>query len=137
MAIQTINSDVVGHANRGDGSPAALRKNLEFVANTSSEKRYLVAPCSGILARVRVQGTVTSDATKTYTYVVTNETKADVMTAASQVYDADPVLTANTYADLSLDSTGVAVTEGDMIEVDFTGGTGSGLTAVELVFLAR
>ena len=135
MAIQTINSDVVGHANRGDGSPAALRKNLEFVANTSSEKRYLVAPCSGILARVRVQGTVTSDATKTYTYVVVNRTVPDTM--GGETYAGSLVLTAYTYADISLDSTGVAVTEGDMIEVDFTGGTGSGLTAVELVFLAR
>ena len=137
MAIQAINTALPEAPLRGNGQPGMLPHLLHFEANTSLDSKYFVAEAGGVLRRVRVQGTVTSDATKTYTYVVTNVTQSDIMTAAGQLFDASPVLTAGTYADLVLDATGVAVDAGDLIKVDFTGGTGSGETAVELVIESR
>ena len=89
-----------------------------------------------LLKKVEVQATVTSDVGKTYTYVLTNMTKTKTMTAANQIFDADPVLTTGTKADLTLSTTAadVAVTRGDLIRVVFTGGTASGLTAMLFYF---
>lgn len=118
------------------GSQSYKIHDVSFPANTSSTKIYTMAPCKGKIKKITVQGFVTSDGTKTYTYVVTNKTASKTITAASQIFDADPVLTAFTAADLTLSTTAadVAVSRGDMIEIDFTGGTGSGATAVQIVY---
>lgn len=107
-----------------------------LAANTSAATTYYTVPGDGILTKGIVTGSVTSDGTKTYTYVVTNVTASKTMTAASQVWDADPVLTAGTPANLTLSTTAadVAVTKGDVISIAFTGGTGSGTTSVILDF---
>ena len=135
MTIQTIGVDVVGATNRGGGVAAYYEENVSFVANTSIESIYIQAPVDGKLVAGAVQGSVTSDATKTYTYVVTNVTTSKTM-IVSTLFDADPVLTAGTKADLVVSTTAVdvAVTKSDLLKIDFTGGTGSGLTAVLLTF---
>lgn len=96
----------------------------------------VMAPRGGILKFVYINGSVTSDATKTYTLVITNVSKSKTMTAAGQVWDADPVLTAGTRSAATLSTTAadVAVDEGDLIQVSVAGGTGAGSAAVELVF---
>ena len=103
-----------------------------LAANTSAATTYYTVPGDGVITAAVVTGSVTSDATKTYTYVITNVTASKTVTAASQVYDADPVLTAGTPASLTLSTTAadVAVTKGDVISIAFTGGTGSGTTSV-------
>jgi hypothetical protein len=108
-----------------------------FVANTSAASQYFAAPCDGKLVAVAVQGSVTSDATKTYTLTITNGASTAML--GTTVYDADPVLTANTVAYPTLTSTAadLVVTTGDIIKVTFTGGTGSGNFSVVMYFEAN
>jgi len=103
-----------------------------LAANTSAATTYYTVPGDGIIKAAVVTGAVTSDATKTYTYVISNVTASKTVTAASQLYDASPVLTAGTPASLTLSTTAadVAVTKGDVLSIAFTGGTGSGATSV-------
>jgi hypothetical protein len=112
-------------------------KSIEvgFVANTSVAAQYFAAPGDGKLAAVVVQGSVTSDATKTYTFTVENGTQT-MLLGANVLYDADPILTADTAAYPALNATAanLAVSAGDIIEVTMTGGTGSGNASVLLVF---
>lgn len=135
MAIETILTTVPDASNRGGGVAAYYEENVSFAANTSIESKYIQAPVDGKLVAGSVQGSITSDGTKTYTFVVSNVTTSKTA-VASTLFDADPVLTAGTAADLTVSSTAadVAVSKGDLIEVDFTGGTGSGLSCVLLTF---
>lgn len=106
-----------------------------WAANTSAALKYHTATVSGTFVRARVNASVTSDATKTYTFIITNVTKSKTVTAAGQLYDASPVLTAGTVADLTLSSTAadIAVDEGDILTFSMAGGTGSGLAGIEVV----
>jgi len=135
MDIQPITTYVAAAENRGGGVAAYFEENTSFVANTSIESRYFLAPVSGKLVAGAVQGSVTSDGTKTYTFEVTNVTTSKTMVASTLLDDA-PILTAGTQVALipSTTAADVAVTKGDFIKVDFTGGTGSGLSAVLLTF---
>jgi hypothetical protein len=103
-----------------------------LAANTSAATTYYTVPGDGVITAAVVNAAVTSDATKTYTYVIANVTANKTVTAASQLYDASPVLTAGTPASLTLSTTAadVAVTKGDVLSIAFTGGTGSGVTSV-------
>lgn len=108
---------------------------LGFVANTSEAVQYFAAPGDGTLAAVVYNGSVTTDATKTMTLKVLNGATT-MLTAATALYDADPVLTAGTPVDVGLSATAasIAVSKGDIIYVSHTGGTGSGNASVQLVF---
>ena len=127
VAVNTAYADLDDRFNR----PASIETG--FVANTSAASQYFAAPGKGSLAAVVVQGSVTSDATKTYTFTVTN---GSTEMLATTLYDADPVLTANTaaYPTLSTVANAVDCDAGDIIKVTFTGGTGSGNATVLLVF---
>ena len=105
-----------------------------FVANTSAASQYFAAPGNGKLVGVVVQGSVTSDATKTYTLTITRGASTAML--GTTVYDADPVLTANTaaYPTLTTTEADLEVSAGDIIKVTFTGGTGSGNFSALLVF---
>lgn len=104
-------------------------------ANTSEATYEFLAPAKGRVAAVNVAASVTSDATKTYTFVMTNETDTKTI-VASTVYDADPVLTADTDVDLTVATASSAdrVDRGDVIQFSHTGGTGSGTVAVCVAF---
>lgn len=132
MAEIELNSTTPGADQRGYGFGATHIDNLGFAANTSVTYQYVTAPADGVLKRVTVNATVTSDATATYTFVVNNMSVADdPAMVGTSVFDADPVLTADTPAELTL-STATAVSKGDIIRVGMTGGTGSGLAGVLL-----
>jgi ethanolamine utilization microcompartment shell protein EutL len=105
--------------------------SVGFVANTSAASQYVAAPGDGKLVAVVVQGSVTSDATKTYTLTVTRGASTELL--GTTLYDASPVLTAHTAAFpvLVADTT---VKAGDILKVTFTGGTGSGNFSVLMVF---
>lgn len=134
MAEIALNAATPKVSGRGYGFGASHINNLGFAANTSVAYQYITAPAAGVLKAVTIKGTVLSDATKTYTFVVNNMSKADdpAMLAAGQVYDDDPVLTADVAYELALSATAAArvVSKGDIIRVGFTGGTGSGLAGV-------
>lgn len=102
-----------------------------FVANTSAASQYFAAPGAGFLKSVVVQGSVTSDATKTYTLTITKGASTQLL--GTTLYDADPVLTANTaaYPTLVADT---SVAAGDILKVTMTGGSGSGNLSVLMVF---
>lgn len=136
MAIQDINTTVPDVNNRGGGVAAYFEDNVSFESNTSEDTKYIAAPCDGKLVQATVQGTVTSDATATYTVTVTNKSNSDAAMLGTTVYDDDPVLTAFTAANPTLSTTeaDLVVEKGDMIEVSMTGGTGSGEVAVLLTF---
>lgn len=121
---------------RTHGFGATSLADLSFQANTSEHIEYIQAPCSGVLKACYIQGSVTSDATKTYTITVTNKSNSDAAMLGTTLYDADPVLTAFTVAAATLSTTAanLAVDRGDMIAVSHTGGTGSGAVAIQLVF---
>ena len=108
---------------------------MGFVANTSAASQYFHAPGDGVLTAVRYNGSVTTDGTKTMTLTVKNGTTT-MLTAATALYDDDPVLTAGTVATVGLSATAssLVVSEGDIIHVSHTGGTGSGNASVMLVF---
>lgn len=125
------------YKDRGNTSSAVPCVQTQHLANTSATLKYVVSPVSGVLKAADVQASITSDATKTYTFIIANVSNSGaVMTAASQVYDADPVLTAGTKASLSLSATAanLAVDKGDLISISMAGGTGSGLTCTALYF---
>ena len=136
MAITAVNTVTPKVNGRGYGFGASHINNLGFAANTSVAYQYITAPAAGVLKTVTIKGTILSDVTKTYTFVVHNMSVAadPSMLAAGQVYDADPVLTADTAYELALSATAaaLAVSKGDIIRVGFTGGTGSGLAGVLL-----
>jgi hypothetical protein len=123
------------YADLDDRMSRPINVELGFVANTSIATEYFAAPGDGHLVDVVVQGSVTSDATKTYTLTVENGTQT-MLLGASQVYDADPILTADTAAFPALNATraNLAVSTGDIIEVSHTGGVGSGNVSVLLIF---
>jgi hypothetical protein len=124
------------NSDRSYGVGAAQRDNLAFVANTSAAYEWVTAPYAGVLSAVYVSADVTSDATKTYTIVCTNETNSDAAMIGTTLYDADPVLTAGTplQAVLSATAANLVVALGDVIKVGMTGGTGSGNAGVILVW---
>lgn len=135
MSVIALTTTPVNPAAKGN-SQSRYQICAGLAANTGVAYTYYTVPGDGILKSGTIVGSVTSDGTKTYTYVVTNDTASKTMTAASQVWDADPVLTAGTPAYLTLSTTAadVAVTKGDVIKIAFTGGTGSGTTSVILDF---
>lgn len=106
-----------------------------FVANTSEVVDYFAAPGDGTLVAVRYNGSVTTDATKTMELKVLNGATT-MLTGASGLYDADPVLTAGTPVDVGLSATAASleVSQGDIIYVSHNGGTGSGNASVQLIF---
>lgn len=92
---------------------------------------------AGVLKFVYLNADVTSDATKTYTLTVANASNSgNSMVAASQLWDADPVLTAGTEVSAVVTATAadLVVAAGDLIEVAVAGGTGAGDAAVRLIF---
>lgn len=121
--------------NRGNSSSAAPVVQTQHLANTSATLKYVVAPVSGKLKYADVQASITSDATKTYTFVISNVTKSKTM-VASTLFDGDPVLTAGTKSALTPSTTAADVTvdRGDLISISMAGGTGSGLTVTSLYF---
>lgn len=125
VAVNAAYADLDDRMNR----PAFV--SAGFVANTSAASQYFAAPGDGILKAVAVQGSVTSDATKTYTLTITRGASTELL--GTTLYDAAPVLTANTvaYPTLVADTT---VKAGDILKVTFTGGTGSGNFSVLMVF---
>lgn len=132
MAEIALNTASVGVDQRGYGFGASHIDNLGFAANTSVAYQYVTAPADGVLKSVTVNATVTSTATATYTFVVNNMSVAtDPAMVGTSLFDADPVLTADTPVELTL-STATAVSKGDIIRVGMTGGTGSGLAGVVL-----
>ena len=134
MAIQAMNETNPGALQRGYGFGAVHTSTVGFAANTSVAYQYITAPADGVLKEVLVKGTVTSDATATYTIVVNNmSVAADPAMIGTTLFDADPVLTADVAANATL-STATAVSKGDIIRVGHTGGTGSGLAGVTLVW---
>ena len=126
---------IATYADLDDRMSRPSRIELGFVANTSVAAQYFAAPGTGKLVAVRYSGSVTTDATATMTLTVENGTTT-MLLAATALYDADPVLTAGTTEAVTLSATAssLAVTEGDIIEVSHTGGTGSGNAGVMLVF---
>ena len=138
MSVIALKTTPVNPDSKGN-SESRFQICTGLAANTSAATTYYTVPGDGILKNGTIVGSVTSDATKTYTYVVANVTASKTMTAASQVWDADPVLTVGTPAYLTLSTTAadVAVTKGDVISIAFTGGTGSGTTSVILDFEQR
>ena len=135
MAEIALNSTVPNITDRPYGYGSSNIANEWWVANTSEQKKYFMAPSAGILKAAYVQGTVTSDATKTYTFTVKNLSNSDAAMIGTTLYDADPVLTADTRATVVLSGTAanLVVARGDLIEVAMTGGTGSGAAAMQLV----
>jgi len=121
---------------RSYGYGATSIVEVWFVANTSTATKYIMAPSNGVLKEFNVQGTVTSDATKTYTLTCVNKSNSDAAMIGTTVYDADPVLTAFTAASATLSTTAanLAVDDKDMILLTHTGGTGSGDVVVQLIF---
>lgn len=121
---------------RGYGYGAIYVANEWYAANTSTDTKYFMASSNAVLKAVYVQGTVTSDATKTYTITVVNKSNSDAAMVGTTLYDADPVLTAFTKASATLHATAanIAVDRGDLIEITHTGGTGSGAVGLQLVF---
>lgn len=131
MAIIALATDQVSPSEKGN-SQSRYQICAGLAANTSAATTYYTVPGDGVIKEAVVTSSVTSDSTKTYTYVITNVTANKTVTAASQVFDDSPVLTAGTPAELTLSTTAadVAVTKGDVISIAFTGGTGSGTTSV-------
>lgn len=136
MAEVAIVTTVPNINDRTYGYGATFIANEWFAANTSTDTKYFMAPSAGNLKAVYVIGTVTSDATKTYTITVKNLSNSDAAMIGTTLYDADPVLTADTVASATLSTTAanLAVDRGDLIEVTHTGGTGSGAVGLQLVF---
>lgn len=134
MAIYPLNEATPKVLGRGYGFGASHISNLGFAANTSVVYQYITAPADCVLKGVTVKGTVTSDATKTYTFVVNNmSVTGDPAMIGTSAFSADPVLTADVAAELGVVTTAAAkVSKGDIIRVGFTGGTGSGLAGVLL-----
>lgn len=120
---------------RGNVSSAVAVVQTQHLANTSATLKYVVAPVTGVLKFADVQASITSDATKTYTIILSNVSASKTMSTTT-VFDDDPVLTAGTKASINLSTTAanVAVTRGDLISVSMAGGTGSGLTCTSLYF---
>lgn len=125
------------YAEENDIANGKSRQVIEdaWAANTSAALKYHAATVTGSIKRARIKVSVTSDATKTYTFVITNVSTGKTVTAAGQLYDASPVATAGTVYDLTLSTTAadVAVSEGDILTLSMAGGTGSGLASMELV----
>jgi hypothetical protein len=94
------------------------------------------APKKGTLKFAYVQGSITSDATKTYTITAVNISNSSAAMLGTNLYDADPVLTAGTRASMVLSATAanLDVDEGDLVVVTVVGGAGAGDASVEMVF---
>ena len=138
MAINPMNTTVPDASQRSYGYGAAGISNLGFVANTSVAYQYITAPADGVLKAVTVKGSITSDASKTYTFVVNNmSVDSDPAMIGTSVFNNTNVLTADEPYNLAVVTTAAAkVSKGDIIRVGFTGGTGSGLAGVLLEFEA-
>lgn len=136
MAEISVNTTRPAVNDRSYGYGATSIVEVWFPANTSEAIKYIMAPSNGILKEFNVQGTVTSDATKTYTITCTNKSNSDAAMLGTTVYDADPVLTAFTAASATLSTTAanLAVDDKDALAISHTGGTGSGDLVVQLVF---
>jgi hypothetical protein len=135
MAIIAKSTSQVEPKDRGNVSSAAAVVQKDHLANTSAVLKYCVAPVTGKLMFADAQASITSDATKTYTFVLTNVSASKTMSTTT-LFDADPVLTAGTKGTINLSTTAanVAVTRGDLISISMAGGTGSGLTCTALYF---
>ena len=136
MAIIALNTTSPEVGDRSYGAGATHVDNLAYAANTSVAYEWVSAPFDGVLSQVLVGADITSDATKTYTIVCTNETNSDAAMIGTTLYDADPVLTAGTaaVAVLSTTAANLVVSKGDVIKVGMTGGTGSGNASVTLTW---
>jgi hypothetical protein len=136
MAIQAMNETNPGALQRGYGFGAVHTSTVGFAANTSVAYQYITAPADCVLKEVLIKATVTSTASATYTIVVNNmSVAADPAMIGTTLFDADPVLTADVAANATLAAdANLAVAKGDIIRVGHTGGTGSGLVGVTLVW---
>lgn len=134
MAEIAVNTTIPDSQDRPYGYGSAQVSSVVSPANTAVDYVYVMAPNAGRVSEIAVQASVTSDATKTYTFVVTNESDASAEIVASTVFDDAPVLTAGTKAALSLTAANVQVNKGDLIRVAHTGGTGSGDVVVQFTF---
>lgn len=136
MAIIAANTTRPAVNDRSYGYGATHIETVWFDANTSEDVKYIMAPSNGILKEFNVQGSVTSDGTKTYTLTCVNVSNSNAVMIGTTVYDDDPVLTAGTKASATLSTTAanLAVDDGDLIKVSHTGGTGSGDAVIQLVF---
>jgi len=136
MTIYAVNSTRPAVNDRSYGYGATSIVEVWFPANTSEDIKYVMAPSNGVLKEFNVQGTVTSDGTKTYTITCTNKSNSDAAMLATTVYDADPVLTAFTASSATLSTTtaNLAVDDKDCLAISHTGGTGSGDLVVQLIF---
>lgn len=117
------------------GEQADMMASFPNTTGATVDFAYIAAR-AGILKFGYVQGSVTSDATKTYTVTAVNISNSSAAMLGTNLFDADPVLTAGTKAALVLSGTAdnLVVAEGDMIVVSVAGGTGAGDASVELVF---
>lgn len=136
MSEIAVNTTRPAVNDRSYGYGATSIVEVWFVANTSTATKYIMAPSNGVLKEFNVQGSVTSDGTKTYTLTCVNKSNSDAAMIGTTVYDDDPVLTAFTAASATLSTTtaNLAVDDKDMILLTHTGGTGSGDVVVQLVF---
>lgn len=133
IALKTTIPDVT---DRSYGYGATHVDNPAWVANTSAAVQYVTAPFDGVLKQALCSADVTSDATATYTFLVTNQSNSDVELLATTLFDADPVLTAGTpsAATLSTTTANLSVSKGDIISVSMAGGTGSGNAGLVLTW---
>ena len=123
------------------GSDNVLREQADVMSSHPNTTGATIdfaytAARAGILKFGYVQGSVTSDATKTYTVTAVNISNSSAAMFGTNLFDADPVLTAGTKAALTLSATAanLVVAEGDLIVISVAGGTGSGDASVEMVF---
>ncbi len=130
MAIQTINTDLVGGEDRFNDV-----EHVQVVLGAASGTFNVVAPIEGRLVGAVVQSQTTTDGTNTITLAVTNESNSSASMVASTLYDDDPVLTSNTAQELTLSTTeaNLDVDLWDNVEVAYTvGGTIAGASIILL-----
>jgi hypothetical protein len=136
MAIIALNEVVPTVDQRSFGSGAVYKETLGWVANTSAAYHYVAAPFAGTLTAFQTGCTITSDATKTYTFTCINLNNSSAAMIGTTLYDAAPVLTAGTQATAVTSGTAanLVVAKGDIIKVGMAGGTGSGLASAVVTF---
>jgi hypothetical protein len=117
MAIQSINTTFVGGEDKSN-NVEHVQVNLGAASGTFS----VLAPCKGRLVGAFVQSQTTTDGTNTVTLALTNESNSAAAMIASTTYDADPVLTSNTAAQLTLSTTAanLDVDLNDQLELAYT-----------------
>ena len=134
MAEIALKTTVPEVNDRGYGFGAKHTDNLVITAHTTAAYEYVTAPADCVLKAVTFSASVTSSVSVTYALGITNESNSSAAMIATTLYDADPVLTAGTAAEVTLSSTAanLVVEKGDIIKIGGVGGTASGLWGVVL-----